>query len=440
MSEQSLPQARPLRAAGLEEPARRRVSFRGLILGFTIVQMLLLVSAIVLVTSMVASGSRASGREVQRELAMASRLEQMALQQNLFRDRWASMAELDPDSLPAYAARYGLVLALLPAELRGTPLEERARRFASTIADASSRAGGLSGPERQRLEADVRRESDAIAAEARRRTRVLRESGFERLHQLERRTAVLQRSATGIAVVVAILSLGFASFISVRFVRPMEQLNEAVRKAIPDVSGAPRLPVAGHRETATLTVGYNALIDAIAEAQAELRRVARTDDLTSMANFRAFREQIEREIRRADRYQHDLGLLIFDLDRFKRYNDTYGHQAGNEALSLVAATIRGALRDGVDLPARYGGEEFAALVPETDAAGLHTLAERIRAAIEAIPPIGDRTPLTVSIGGAIYPHDGGDADSLFKVADARLYEAKETGRNRVVVPAPAPAP
>lgn len=437
MTEQSYPVARALRAPVPEDPAGRRVSFRGLILGFTIVQMLLLVSAIVLVTSMVATSSRASGREVQRELATASRLEQMALQQNLFRDRWISMAELDPDSLPAYAGRYGLVLALLPDELRGTPLEAEAGRFASEIAGVSGSVRSMTTPERQHLEVDIRRQSDAIAAEARRRTRLLRESGFERLYQLERRTAVLQRSATGIAVVVAILSLGFASFISVRFVRPMEQLNEAVRKAIPDVSSAPRLPVAGHRETATLTVGYNALLDAVEEAQTELRRVARTDDLTSMANFRAFREQIEREIRRADRYQHDLGLLIFDLDRFKRYNDTYGHQAGNEALSLVAATIRGALRDGVDLPARYGGEEFAALVPETDAAGLHTLAERIRAAIEAIPPIGDRTTLTISIGGAIYPHDGSDADSLFKVADARLYEAKEAGRNRVVVPTPA---
>ena len=100
----------------------------------------------------------------------------------------------------------------------------------------------------------------------------------------------------------------------------------------------------------------------------------------------------------------------------------------------MASVVRQSLRT-VDFPARYGGEEFAAILPEIDAAGLATGAERVRQAVEAIPPIGDRSPLTVSIGGAMFPIDGASDERLFSAADARLYEAKKRGRNRVVTTA-----
>jgi len=125
------------------------------------------------------------------------------------------------------------------------------------------------------------------------------------------------------------------------------------------------------------------------------------------------------------------GILILDLDRFKKYNDTYGHLAGNDALQRVARAIREAVR-AVDFPARYGGEEFAVILPQLDAPALAAIAERIRASIEAMPAPSDGAQVTVSIGAAMYPDDGKVSDSLFRAADERLYAAKEGGRNRVV--------
>jgi diguanylate cyclase (GGDEF)-like protein len=163
----------------------------------------------------------------------------------------------------------------------------------------------------------------------------------------------------------------------------------------------------------------------------ELKARARTDDLTALPNFRAFRERIDAELERADRYPESFGVLVLDLDRFKKYNDTYGHLAGNDALRRVAQTIRETVR-AVDFPARYGGEEFAVVVPQVDGPALAAIAERLRANIESLPAPPDGSTLTVSIGAAVYPHDGADREALFRTADERLYEAKKRGRNRVV--------
>jgi diguanylate cyclase (GGDEF)-like protein len=164
----------------------------------------------------------------------------------------------------------------------------------------------------------------------------------------------------------------------------------------------------------------------------ELKAHARTDELTTLPNFRAFRERIDLEIDRADRYLVHIGILILDLDRFKKYNDTYGHLAGNDALQRVARVIREAVRT-VDFPARYGGEEFAVIVPQVDAASLAAIAERIREGVEKMPAPEDGAKLTISIGASIFPDDGGAVDTLFRAADERLYAAKKAGRNRVVV-------
>ncbi|MDX1583049.1 MAG: GGDEF domain-containing protein, partial [Thermoanaerobaculia bacterium] len=127
------------------------------------------------------------------------------------------------------------------------------------------------------------------------------------------------------------------------------------------------------------------------------------------------------------------GVLVLDLDHFKKYNDTWGHLAGNEALQMTASAIKSVIRS-VDFPARYGGEEFVVLIPRCNPEGLAHTAERIRTAVESLPPIADRRRLTISIGGALYPHDGRTADELFAAADRRLYGAKEGGRNRAVLP------
>jgi diguanylate cyclase (GGDEF)-like protein len=204
-----------------------------------------------------------------------------------------------------------------------------------------------------------------------------------------------------------------------KVVRPLEELSRAADR-IAEGDLAARAPVAGDYEIASLGIALNRMAD-------ELRAHARTDDLTALPNFRAFRERIDEFIARASRYNERFGILVLDLDRFKKYNDTHGHLAGNDALQRVAGVMRQTVRT-VDFPARYGGEEFAVLVPQIDTPSLAAIAERVRAGVETA------TPVTVSIGAAIYPDDGANVDALFAVADERLYAAKKAGRNRVVSP------
>jgi diguanylate cyclase (GGDEF) domain len=164
----------------------------------------------------------------------------------------------------------------------------------------------------------------------------------------------------------------------------------------------------------------------------ELERQARTDPLTGAMNRLALAESIARELARAQRNSRPLSLLMFDLDFFKQLNDRLGHQAGDAALKNVAAATQRHLRAS-DLLARYGGEEFVAVLPDTDKARAVETAERLRQGIESLGiPCGNGTALTASYGAATYPADGDDFDSLVASADAALYKAKQSGRNRVV--------
>ena len=169
-----------------------------------------------------------------------------------------------------------------------------------------------------------------------------------------------------------------------------------------------------------------------------------TDDLTGLANKRAFRELIGREAARATRFGHDLSLVILDIDDFKLVNDTYGHLQGDEVLQAVAGVVAEESR-GIDLPARYGGEEFVVALPETDSDGALEVAERIRARIEltAVRLIEghDAISVTASIGVSTAPPGGaGGVEALISAADEALYEAKRRGKNRVIVAAPGGAP
>lgn len=237
--------------------------------------------------------------------------------------------------------------------------------------------------------------------------------------------------ALGIAYIIAILSFAVARLTLSKLVRPLEDLSRAAeRLAAEDFSVRAR--VEGDLEVARLAASFNRMAEKISLSHDTLRERARTDELTGLPNFRAFRESLAGEIERARRYRHRFGILVFDIDHFKRYNDEFGHLGGNEALKAVAETIRRTLRT-VDLAARYGGEEFVAVLPEVEPQGLEVLAERIRLRIAAMPPLqGDRR-ITISIGGAIYPQDGTSDEELFETADNRLYEAKGAGRNRAIV-------
>lgn len=158
-----------------------------------------------------------------------------------------------------------------------------------------------------------------------------------------------------------------------------------------------------------------------------------TDRLTGLFNYDFLQAQVRYEVDRVRRYGGSCSLMVMDLDFFKRFNDTHGHQAGNLLLRALADTIREAKRES-DFAARYGGEEFVVLVPG-EAQDAMRLAERIRQSVEALrlPQLGPDEGVTISIGIASFPEQATNAAELFERADQAVYHAKHTGKNRVVV-------
>lgn len=169
-----------------------------------------------------------------------------------------------------------------------------------------------------------------------------------------------------------------------------------------------------------------------------LRALAFLDGLTGVANRRRFDEALQTEWRRCRRSHSPLALLMIDIDHFKRYNDRYGHQAGDACLQAVATALKNAFGRAHDLVARYGGEEFACLMPECDLPACSGKAEELRRAVAAlaIPHADSPTAgiTTISVGVAAVTPTGVDgADKLLATADAALYAAKSSGRNRVCI-------
>ncbi len=178
----------------------------------------------------------------------------------------------------------------------------------------------------------------------------------------------------------------------------------------------------------------------LAAANAELTRLSNVDGLTGVANRRLFDDFFVAEWQRAVRSKQPLTVIMADVDHFKLYNDTYGHQAGDECLRQVASALSGGIQRATDLVARYGGEEFAVVLPDTDAGGAVAVAERLRAAVEGlgIPHAASkvRPVVTVSLGAAsVLPEADGQPLAVIARADQALYKAKQLGRNRVVTEA-----
>ncbi|HST54793.1 MAG TPA: GGDEF domain-containing protein [Solirubrobacteraceae bacterium] len=162
---------------------------------------------------------------------------------------------------------------------------------------------------------------------------------------------------------------------------------------------------------------------------------AATDALTGLPNKRALDDSIKRMAAQAGRAASPLSVVFFDLDHFKRINDTHGHDRGDEVLASVGVLLRNELRAS-DLGGRMGGEEFLILLPDTDHAGALKLAEKIRLAIQELKFRGLDNPVTASFGVATLPDDAGEIDTLMRTADRALYSAKQHGRNRVEGPSP----
>lgn len=173
-------------------------------------------------------------------------------------------------------------------------------------------------------------------------------------------------------------------------------------------------------------------------ANHELQRIASLDGLTGLANRRRFDEYLDVEWRRLHREQTPLTLILCDVDFFKRYNDTYGHLAGDDCLQQVAAVLRKAMKRPADLMARYGGEEFAAILPNTDSEGGFHVAEAIRKGVKALQLVHVKSPVrqfvTISLGLAtIVPDPDCTPTQLIAAADLALYQAKEEGRDRTQI-------
>ncbi|HEY2899859.1 MAG TPA: GGDEF domain-containing protein [Polyangia bacterium] len=164
----------------------------------------------------------------------------------------------------------------------------------------------------------------------------------------------------------------------------------------------------------------------------EIYRLTTIDGLTQIFNKRYFLENLEREIARSQRYRRSLSLVMFDIDHFKKINDSYGHLAGDYVLKMLASTVKSKIRRE-DLFARYGGEEFAIVLPEIDGDNGKAFAEKIRQIVEKQDFRFENTRIrvTISMGVSTIDEETTDAASLIKRSDERLYEAKSAGRNRV---------
>ncbi|HKI02723.1 MAG TPA: GGDEF domain-containing protein [Thermoanaerobaculia bacterium] len=188
-----------------------------------------------------------------------------------------------------------------------------------------------------------------------------------------------------------------------------------------------------------LLAGATAIAATIVVRSRELRLLSTRDRFTGLLNRAVFNEQLEREVAVSLREDGRFAVAMIDIDHFKRFNDTYGHAGGDEALRLVAQTLREACRSS-DVVARYGGEEFALILPGVMSGRATDLAERIRR-VMAVRPIhlpGRPKPatVTISIGVALWPDDGHTPAEVLRCADQRLYQAKAQGRDRVVGPVP----
>ena len=238
--------------------------------------------------------------------------------------------------------------------------------------------------------------------------------------------------STILLIAVLVLGLGAVAFvIGVAINRPLTRLTDAAaRVAAGDLSS--ELPIAGSGEVGYLTRAFNTLVSRLREkeSQGELEKLSLTDALTGLYNRRHLMGTLASEVQRSRRLRRSFTVMLADVDRFKQYNDTHGHLAGDAALVKIAEVFRRTTR-AVDCVARYGGEEFVVMLLECTMATATLVAERVRARV-AEQDLGEGK-LTVSIGLAEYPEGGETPEELIATADAAMYQAKTSGRNQVVV-------
>src|SRR5213593_952164 len=246
------------------------------------------------------------------------------------------------------------------------------------------------------------------------------------------REAGALRLRTVFLLIVLLVAVGLLAYgIGLVITLPLTSLTEAAaRVSAGDLSV--ELPTGGSGEVGYLTRAFNTLVSRLRErdSQSELEKLSLTDSLTGLYNRRHLMGTLASEVQRSRRLRRAFAVLLADVDRFKQYNDTHGHLAGDAALVKIAEVFRKTTR-AVDCVARYGGEEFVVMLLEANMATAALVGERIRARV-AEQDLGLGS-LTVSIGLAEYPDGGETPEELIATADAAMYEAKGAGRNRVVM-------
>jgi len=411
-------------------PLRRRL------FAMTLINAAMLVGVVLILTWRSGNTQQELRRIVTTEGVAIEQLGRLATLHANFRAQWVAAAARGTAEVETAARTYASIRQIASTSARDSRVAEigdEAGRLAGELRDAARGWGGWDAERRRERAVSITRRCERIARQAATaRDAALRERD-EKLETISRDPRNTLAIAFGVAWIVAVMSMAGAVSAMRRIVRPLEEMSRAAQRvAATDYSA--RVPVAGDREIAELGAVFNEMASKIeANVNATLQR-AMTDELSGLPNFRAFSDRLGEELDRAGRYPERFGLIVVDIDHFKKYNDSFGHLAGNEALQAVSASIRRSLRT-VDFPARYGGEEFVAILPKVDEEGMRVIGERVRQAVAAMPPIEGRRQITISIGGAIFPEDGTTSEQLFAAADARLYEAKEGGRNRVVMPA-----
>lgn len=192
----------------------------------------------------------------------------------------------------------------------------------------------------------------------------------------------------------------------------------------------------GLRELKALKDHYRETARELKAARKRMKQLSITDDLTETYNYRYFMECLELELKRSQRYEYPISLMMLDIDNFKVYNDTHGHIAGDRVLKHVAHAIKDAVRQ-TDVVARYGGDEFAVILIKTGVDEASQIAQRVREAVEdfAIDRVETHPEvrLSVSVGIGTLGPQAFCAEGLVKTADDALYEAKRAGRNRMVI-------
>jgi diguanylate cyclase (GGDEF)-like protein len=221
---------------------------------------------------------------------------------------------------------------------------------------------------------------------------------------------------------------------------------ERIRVRMREMSEVPGSPVSFKRALMDVLISSESLRVPILIEYEELKKLqinAATDPLTGLYNRRLFEEYFDKELNRSARYNHRLGLVVFDMHVFKQINDRYGHPRGDQLLRAAADTLRESLRTS-DYAFRIGGDEFALLLPQTDSEQAMALAKRLRTAFsEQIEPMRLGVAVGLDYGVAVYPEDGGQKEALLGVADERLYQWKtyrRPGRPPEQAPEPATPP